>query len=423
MRSLKTLIPAVIAVIALGSCAVSDAQIVDHTFYGETAAYTETAAPGSTVITTSGDVSSAMLPYLGDSPELPEHDEEPVHTTPAVTAAEIIETEITAREADTIPETSDAGADEEPEELPEKTAEATEHPEETAETAEQSTAPEEIPAESGVKMQSSKKVQKYKFEYQKTNGSLSILGPNLVYLGESFDFDHYYPDETEKTSLMWVMSGNIGSIDDNGVFTALKKGVCNLTLVDRTNGTFAMLKLHVIAPGDDVDFLPLVNNIPIANKTYPLPKDYAPGLDPRAKAAFMQMQLDAEKAGIHLYSISDYRSYNYQQQVYAGWKAMYGSEADLVSARPGHSEHQLGLAIDVNSLEYSFAYTAEGKWLKEHCAEYGFIIRYPSYDSKQTTGYSYEPWHIRYLGKTLAETVMSSGLTLEECLRIDSYYR
>ena len=272
-------------------------------------------------------------------------------------------------------------------------------------------------------MQAARKTQKYKFEYQKSNGNLSILGPNLVYLGETYDFDHYYPDESERSALVWTVNGNIGTIDANGVFTAERKGVCSLTVIDRSNGTYSALTLHVIAPGDDVDFLPLVNNIPIANKTYPLPKDYDPGLDPRAASAFMQMQTDALKAGIRLFGISDYRSYNYQKQVYAGWKATYGADADLVSARPGHSEHQLGLAIDVNSLDYTFENTAEGKWLKEHCADYGFIIRYPSFEAKKYTGYSYEPWHIRYLGKSLARKVTETGMSLEECLKIDSYYR
>ena len=100
------------------------------------------------------------------------------------------------------------------------------------------------------------------FDYQKTNGSLSILGPNLVYLGESYDFDHFYPDISEGSALVWTVNGNIGTIDPNGLFTAERTGVCSLTVLDRSNGIYASLTLHVIAPGDDVDFLPLVNNIP-----------------------------------------------------------------------------------------------------------------------------------------------------------------
>ncbi len=264
---------------------------------------------------------------------------------------------------------------------------------------------------------------KYSFEYQKTNGALSILGPNLIYVGESFDYNYNYPGKPEDAYIIWNVDGDAGEIDRYGNFVADKRGVVSITVANETDGTCATLKVHCIEPGDDIDFLPLVNGIPIANKTYPLPKDYDPGFNNAALAAFRQLQAAANKEGLNIYIISSYRSYTYQKQVYAGWVNLYGSEADDISARPGYSEHQLGLAIDVNSCEFSFADTPEGKWLKEHCAEYGFILRYPSQAAKKHTGYSYEPWHIRYLGKQLAITVTNSGKTLEECLGIDSYYR
>ena len=265
--------------------------------------------------------------------------------------------------------------------------------------------------------------KKYTYEYQVTNGDISILGPNLVYVGEGFDFDFIYPGEHENARVRWSLSGNCGTIDQKGVFTSKAKGTCTVTATDITHGTSAALRLHCITCDDDVDFIPLVNNIPIANKSFPLPKDYDPGLDPNARAAFLQMQADAKAQGLNIFPISAYRSYTYQQQVYAGWVRMYGSDADLISARPGHSEHQLGLAIDVNSAEYAFANTAEGKWLKAHCSDYGFILRYPSHAAREYTGYAYEPWHIRYVGRSVAKSVEASGKTLEECLNIDSYYR
>lgn len=414
MISFKRVIPAVLTAAVLCSCAGSAPQIIDHTLADEAQTYLITEQ--ETLPETAIPASAAAFPYLGEASEQPGHSDDTIYTVPAVTAAELPAAEVTARDADKIPEshiTSEASS-----------APETDPPleEEQADTLE-STGSSEPPAETQAKQQQSRKKQKYTYEYQKSNGSLSILGPNLVYVGETFDFDHYYPDQTKSSDMIWTVNGNIGKIDENGVFTAEKKGVCTLTVLDRSNGTYAALKLHCIKTADDVDFIPLVNNIPIANKTYPLPKDYDPGLDPRAKSAFMQLQLDAAAEGLHIFGISDYRSYNYQTQVYAGWKAMYGSEADLVSARPGHSEHQLGLAIDVNSAEYAFADTPEGKWLAEHCADYGFIIRYPSFASKAYTGYSYEPWHIRYLGKALAKQVTETGMTLEECLRIDSFYR
>lgn len=88
------------------------------------------------------------------------------------------------------------------------------------------------------------------------------------------------------------------------------------------------------------------------------------------------------------------------------------------SAPPGQSEHQTGLCFDVASLWRTFADTEEGIWLAEHCAEYGFIIRFPA-GKEAITGYMYEPWHIRYVGKEVAEAIMAEpGLTLEEYLGV-----
>ena len=108
--------------------------------------------------------------------------------------------------------------------------------------------------------------------------------------------------------------------------------------------------------------------------------------------------------------------------MYNNYVAQDGKEAaDTYSAEPGHSEHQTGLAIDVGSydsavlLQTSFEYTSEFQWLKDVAHEYGFIIRYMK-GKEDITGYMYEPWHLRYLGKPTAEKVYESGLTLEEYL-------
>ncbi len=166
-----------------------------------------------------------------------------------------------------------------------------------------------------------------------------------------------------------------------------------------------------------------VNGILIANKTYSLPEDFVPGgLHPDAQAAFEKMQAAAAAEGLTLKIISGYRSYAQQVKTYATYSGRDGKEmADRYSARAGHSEHQTGLAMDINSLQQSFADTAEGKWLAEHCAEYGFIIRYGAGKEAQT-GFMYEPWHIRYLGEETARAVTDSGLCLEEYLGITSVY-
>ena len=172
-----------------------------------------------------------------------------------------------------------------------------------------------------------------------------------------------------------------------------------------------------------IDGITYVDGILIANKTYSLPADYAPGgLTPECEAALNALSAGAAADGLSIYPISTYRSYEYQEGLYNRYVARDGkAEADRYSARPGYSEHQTGLAVDVNSLEYSFADTAEGKWLAAHCHEYGFILRYPA-DKEEITGYRYEPWHIRYLGVETATKVAESGLTLEEYLGITSAY-
>lgn len=340
------------------------------------------------------------------------------HTAADTDVPDTLPPETTAIEAVVLPETTTAAAA-----VPVSAVSAYVAAEEAPATSAQDQYIRPVTSTNSYMLAVSANVKTYEYETQNTNGTLNILGPNLIYVGESFRFGFSSSSDTSDSDILWTSLGAGGRIDKNGVFTATGKSICTVIATDRKTNVYAAMRVHCIENADDVDFIPLVNGIPIANKTYPLPKDYDPGLDSSARAAFLKLQAAAKAEGLNIYPISAYRSYNYQKQVYAGWVAMYGSEADLISARPGHSEHQLGLAIDVNSAEYSFAKTKEGIWLAAHCAEYGFILRYPSFDAQRSTGYSYEPWHIRYVGKPLARTVTDSGKTLEELLGIDSYYR
>lgn len=127
-----------------------------------------------------------------------------------------------------------------------------------------------------------------------------------------------------------------------------------------------------------------------------------------------------DELSIQLYARSGYRSYNTQVALYNGYVKNHGQEAaDTFSAKPGQSEHQTGLAMDVTSdsvnlqLSEDFGDTKEGKWLCENAYKYGFIIRYQK-GKEDITGYMYEPWHIRYLGTDLAKKVYDSGMTLEQ---------
>ena len=172
-----------------------------------------------------------------------------------------------------------------------------------------------------------------------------------------------------------------------------------------------------------VDGLYYVDGILIANKTYPLPAGYNPGgLTAQCSEAFERLRAGAWADGINIYLSSGSRSYETQWQLYNGYTAIYGQQAaDTFSARPGHSEHQTGLAIDCNIINSSFAGTPEAIWLENHCHEYGFIIRYPQ-GKEWVTGYIYEPWHIRYIGDKATE-IYESGLTLEEYYGFTSEYR
>ncbi len=252
-------------------------------------------------------------------------------------------------------------------------------------------------------------------------GALTLLGSNMVYLGESYSYT--YSSDSEDIKVGWKCKGNAGHISQQGVFRALKVGTAVLTVTDKESGSSDSLTVHVVDNPENVDFIVEVNGIPIANKTYPVPKDLVTALTPETASAFAKMQKDAKKEGLELNILSGYRPWYEQYVTYQSWYIYYGgSAADRVSARAGHSEHQIGLAIDVNSVESSFADTPEGKWIAKNCYKYGFIIRYPK-GCEQHTGYAYEPWHIRYLGKELAYDVHFSGLCLEEYLGIDSRYR
>lgn len=174
---------------------------------------------------------------------------------------------------------------------------------------------------------------------------------------------------------------------------------------------------------EEIDGVTYVDGIMIVNKTYSLPETYAPQLDETALAAFEKMRQSAAADGLNLFISSGYRSYEYQENLYNKYAAERGSSAaDEVSARPGHSEHQSGLCMDINSTEFSFADTEEAKWLDEHCAEYGFIIRFPQ-GKEEITGYEYEPWHIRYVGEEVAKEITQKGMCLEEYLGVTSKYQ
>lgn len=134
-------------------------------------------------------------------------------------------------------------------------------------------------------------------------------------------------------------------------------------------------------------------------------------------------QAAKDEGEFELYARSGYRSYNTQESLYKSYVSNHGqAAADKYSAKPGQSEHQTGLAMDITceamnfQLDDTFGDTEEGKWVSENAHRFGFIVRYPK-DKEDITGYFYEPWHIRFVGTELAAQVYESGQTLEEYLQ------
>ena len=162
------------------------------------------------------------------------------------------------------------------------------------------------------------------------------------------------------------------------------------------------------------------DEIVVANKHYPMSKDYYPGENATAKAAFLKLIAQMKEEG---YAISDnysgFRSYATQAQLYQSYVNQEGqAAADRYSARPGYSEHQTGLAFDVIGTDGQLVEdSSAAQWLLDHAPDYGFVVRYPR-GKESITGYMHEEWHLRYIGKE-AKDIAASGLTLEEYYGFD----
>lgn len=187
-----------------------------------------------------------------------------------------------------------------------------------------------------------------------------------------------------------------------------------------------------------------MNQLVLVNKQFSLPNTYAPQdltkpnvlfsfgdqdiekayLREEAARALEAMFLEAQKADIHLFAVSGYRSYERQKAVFNAEVNKFGEEQAIQAvAIPGSSEHQTGLAMDISSqsakfqLTEEFGETVEGKWAAENAHRFGFILRYPK-GKEGITGYQFEPWHFRYVGKEAAAVIFEQQLTLEEYFEI-----
>jgi D-alanyl-D-alanine carboxypeptidase len=178
-------------------------------------------------------------------------------------------------------------------------------------------------------------------------------------------------------------------------------------------------------------------NLTLVDALYSVPADYVPGdlvsTGPAGLGGFLiraealpdlrALAAAARGSGIALALVSTYRDYADQEALFRGWSARLGSDVDYGSARPGHSEHQLGLALDFTipgALPWNFYNferdTPAGRWLAANAWRYGFVMSYPWKGRDTVTCYGYEPWHYRYVGRAEAASVRASGLTLRQWL-------
>lgn len=174
-------------------------------------------------------------------------------------------------------------------------------------------------------------------------------------------------------------------------------------------------KAEVVNKGDYYSVQGKYDEIVIANKHYPLSKDYNPGENPTAKAELLKLIAAMQEAGFPISDhYSGFRSYETQTQLYQDYVNKDGkAEADRYSARPGYSEHQTGLAFDLIGTDGDLVTEEKAaQWLLDHAADYGFVVRYLKGKEKET-GYMAEEWHLRYVGKE-AKEIAASGLSLEE---------
>lgn len=163
------------------------------------------------------------------------------------------------------------------------------------------------------------------------------------------------------------------------------------------------------------DFIP--KNLIRLNLQYSHENKY---LKKEAATSFYKLSEQAKKKGLRIIVVSGYRNYEYQEKLFNYYIIEKGLDYALTcSAKPGHSEHQTGLAIDVEGSNYDynlFAKSKEFNWMKNNAHKYGFILRYPK-GKEHITGFKYEPWHYRYVGKKVAKKIFKKNITFEEYLQ------
>ena len=251
-------------------------------------------------------------------------------------------------------------------------------------------------------LKSNGKMAQSEWVYDKSYQSWYYLKSDGSYARNAWQGSYYLKSDGKMAQSEWV---------DGGRYYVDGSGLWNSNSDSNTKVTNKGLYYSVQGKYDE---------ILVVNKHYPLSKDYNPGENPTAKAAFLKLIAQMQKKG---YAVSDnysgFRSYATQAQLYQSYVNREGqAAADRYSARPGYSEHQTGLAFDVIGTNgHLVEDESAAQWLLDHAADYGFVVRYLK-GKESVTGYMHEEWHLRYVGKE-AKEIAASGLTLEEYYGFD----
>ena len=248
----------------------------------------------------------------------------------------------------------------------------------------------------------SKPTKKEKTELEKKYDQLDNINNKITYFNDAY-IDRYINYRKENPNLdieKVIINVNIGL--DQEVYTDAVKAInlnTSLILVNKYNYL-------------EKDYVP--NNLEKVSTVYALSNMKLVNV---AKNAYEQMAKDASKDKRKLVIMSAYRSYDYQVNLYNRYVKKDGKDkADTYSGRPGYSEHQTGLAFDLyngKTVYTRFEETKEFDWMQENAYKYGFILRFPK-DKEKETGYVYEAWHYRYVGKEIAKEIKEKNICLEE---------
>lgn len=224
-------------------------------------------------------------------------------------------------------------------------------------------------------------------------------------------------DITHTSAIYYTSDSSVASVTNEGVITAKSEGSCTIeAYYENDFRLVATMEVNIIDPY-------VITQPETTVPETPKPETSKPQASEPQTPSYNGSHKMEVIDGISLWILSSFRSYEDQDVIYNRYVAQDGRDAaDTYSSRPGHSDHQTGYTFDLNSLEQDFQYDPAGKWLDKNCYKYGFIIRYPK-GKESSTGYMYEPWHVRYIGVDLATKVTQSGLSLEEYFGITSQYQ